>query len=109
MVPSPTDFSLMALCGVIAAIGTSLLTHAYRMAEANLIAVFEYTGMIWAPLWGFLFFAEAPGPRVIVGSGMIIGAGLLVALRSPASLRIGNSCCAPGMKVRDIPLRRKRR
>ena len=84
VVPSPADFSLMALCGVIAAIGTSLLTHAYRMAEANLIAVFEYTGMIWAPLWGFLFFAEAPGPRVIVGSGMIIGAGLLVALKSPA-------------------------
>ncbi len=81
VVPNLTDFGLMAACGVIAAFASTLLTHAYRMAEANLITVFEYTGLIWAPLWGFLFFAETPGPRVIGGAALIIGAGLLVALR----------------------------
>ncbi|MDP9138584.1 MAG: DMT family transporter [Pseudomonadota bacterium] len=84
-VPSLIDFGLMALCGVIAAIASSLLTHAYRIAEANLMAVFEYSGMLWAPLWGFLFFAEVPGARVIAGAALIIGAGLLVALKSPAA------------------------
>ena len=38
----------------------TLLTHAYRMAQANLVTVFEYTGMLWVPLWGFLFFQEIP-------------------------------------------------
>lgn len=88
VVPSFTDFALMAACGVIAAIASTLLTHAYRTAEANLITVFEYTGLIWAPLWGFLFFAEVPGPRVIAGAALIIGAGLLAAFKTPAAVAV---------------------
>jgi len=84
VIPTLADFGLMAACGIIAAIASTLLTHAYRTAEANLITVFEYTGLIWAPLWGFLFFAEVPGPRVMAGAILIIGAGLLVAFKTPA-------------------------
>ncbi len=85
VIPTLLDLGLMGACGVIAAIASTLLTHAYRMAEANLITVFEYTGLIWAPLWGFLFFAETPGPRVLAGALLIICAGLLVALKTPAA------------------------
>ena len=75
-VPSWTDFLLMAATGPIAAIGTVLLTQAYRMAEANLVASFEYTGLIWASLWGFTFWGEIPGAATISGAALIIGAGL---------------------------------
>ena len=44
--PDQTDLLLMGLCGVIAAVAMSLLTHAYRLAKANLVTVFEYTGMV---------------------------------------------------------------
>ena len=67
---------MMAACGVIAAIAMSLLTQAYRLAEANLVTVFEYTGMIWAPLWGFLFFAEIPRWTTLAGMVLIVAAGL---------------------------------
>jgi drug/metabolite transporter (DMT)-like permease len=76
VMPSAKDFVLMGACGVIAAIAMSLLTQAYRLAEANLVTVFEYTGMIWAPLWGFLFFAEIPRWTTIVGMALIVAAGL---------------------------------
>ena len=42
-----------------------LLSQAYRLAPANRVATFEYTGIIWSPLWGFLFFAECRGDTVI--------------------------------------------
>ena len=74
--PTARDFLLMGACGVIAAIAMSLLTQAYRLAEANLVTVFEYTGMIWAPLWGFLFFAEVPRWTTIVGMLLIVAAGV---------------------------------
>jgi drug/metabolite transporter (DMT)-like permease len=74
--PTPKDFLLMAACGVIAAIAMSLLTQAYRLAEANLVTIFEYTGMIWAPLWGFLFFSEIPRWTTLIGMLLILGAGL---------------------------------
>jgi drug/metabolite transporter (DMT)-like permease len=82
--PTLKDFSLMAACGVIAAIAVSLLTYAYRVAEANVVTVFEYTGMIWAPLWGFLFFGEIPRWMTLFGMGLIVAAGLYSGLRAAA-------------------------
>jgi drug/metabolite transporter (DMT)-like permease len=54
-----------------------LLSQAYRMAPANRVATFEYTGILWSPLWGFLFFAEVPRETTVRGAALIIGAGLL--------------------------------
>lgn len=79
--PGTTDLLLMGLCGIIAALGMSLLTHAYRMAKANLVTVFEYTGMVWVPLWGFMLFAEVPRVTTVIGTVIIIAAGFF-AVRS---------------------------
>lgn len=74
--PDVRDILLMGACGVIAAVATWLLTQAYQMAQANLVTVFEYTGMIWGPLWGFLFFAETPKLSTAIGTVIIIAAGI---------------------------------
>jgi len=75
VMPTLRDFLLMGACGIIAAFAMLLLTRAYRSAQANLVTVIEYTGMIWGPLWGFLFFAEIPRWTTITGIGLIIAAG----------------------------------
>ncbi|MBL0372596.1 DMT family transporter [Rhizobium sp. KVB221] len=82
--PDTTDLLLIGSCGVIAAIGMTLLTQAYRIAKASVVTSFEYTGMLWAPLWGFMFFGEIPYLTTIAGAGLIIAAGLF-ALSSPAA------------------------
>ena len=82
--PTLADFLLIASCGVIAAIGMTLLTHAYRIAKASVVTSFEYTGMLWAPLWGFLFFGEIPHLTTLAGAGLIVAAGLF-ALSSPSA------------------------
>jgi drug/metabolite transporter (DMT)-like permease len=85
--PPAYDLFLMGICGVIAAVAMSLLTQAYRMADANLVTVFEYSGMIWAPLWGFLFFNEIPRPTTIAGLILILTAGIIsvrLAARQPS-------------------------
>jgi drug/metabolite transporter (DMT)-like permease len=74
--PTATDLSMMAACGIVASAGMILLSQAYRLAPANRVATFEYTGIIWTPLWGFLFFAEIPPPTTALGAALIIGAGL---------------------------------
>ena len=87
--PNNYDLFLMGICGAIAAVAMSLLTNAYRMADANLVTVFEYTGMIWAPLWGFLFFNEIPRWTTLTGLGLILIAGLIsvkLAAKGPSQL-----------------------
>lgn len=71
-----TDIALLAACGPISAVGTVLLAQAYRMTEANFVATFEYTGLIWATGWGFLLWGEIPDLYMIAGAALIVGAGL---------------------------------
>jgi drug/metabolite transporter (DMT)-like permease len=82
--PGTTDLLLMGLCGVIAAVAMSLLTHAYRLANANLVTVFEYTGMVWVPLWGFLLFSEVPKVTTVIGTLIIIAAGFFAVRNAKA-------------------------
>ena len=80
--PSWLDLALLAACGVIASIATVLLTQAYRMAEANFVACFEYSAIILATLGGYLFWREVPDLYFFVGAALIVAAGLYVLFRT---------------------------
>jgi drug/metabolite transporter (DMT)-like permease len=82
-VPNTHDLALMGLCGVIAAFGSTLLSQAYRTGQASVVTPFEYTGMVWAVVFGFLFFGEVPHWTTFVGMAFIATAGVL-ALRAGA-------------------------
>jgi drug/metabolite transporter (DMT)-like permease len=75
VMPSLRDLALLAACGVIASAATVLLTQAYRLAEANFIACFEYTAIIWASLGGYLFWNEVPDLYTFIGAALIVAAG----------------------------------
>ncbi len=79
--PSPFDIMLMMLCGVIAAFGLGLLTQAYRIAAASKVAPFEYTGLIWSLLWGWIFWRDWPDFQGWIGIAIIAGAGICILLR----------------------------
>lgn len=76
--PDMRDFLLIAACGPIAAVGMTMLGQAYRLAEANLVASLEYTGIIWGTTWGFLIWGEVPGVNSLIGASLIVLAGLLL-------------------------------
>jgi len=94
--PAPMDLALMAATGLIGGLGSFLLTQAYRLAEANIIAPFEYTAIPLATFWGWLFWNEMPGAMSFLGFTFIVGAGLYV-LRQPAeNSRASPQASAPG-------------
>jgi drug/metabolite transporter (DMT)-like permease len=79
--PTTIDFLLMAACGVVAAAGLTLLTQAYRVAPANMIAPFEYTALLWGTLYGWLLWQELPSATTWAGIGIIVASGLYVLYR----------------------------
>lgn len=80
--PGATDLVLMGACGVIAAVGLTLLTYAYRAAPSSTVAPFEYSFMFWGVMWGWVFWGDFPDGLGWIGIAVIIGAGLLV-VRAP--------------------------
>jgi drug/metabolite transporter (DMT)-like permease len=58
----------IGLCG---AIGHFVLASAFARAEAAKLAPMDYTSLIWAVLFGFLFFSEVPELLTLAGSALI--------------------------------------
>jgi S-adenosylmethionine uptake transporter len=56
-----------------------LFAWAYARAEAQRLATVEYSGFVWAALFGYAFFAEPVRPLTLVGAAMIVGACLIAA------------------------------
>ena len=76
--PGPWDIALMGRCGVIAALGLTLLTQAYRIGQSSVVAPFEFSFAFWGLLWGWLFFGTVPDMLGWLGIAVIILAGAYV-------------------------------
>jgi drug/metabolite transporter (DMT)-like permease len=51
------------------------------MAEASAVAPFEFTYIIWAVVFGYLFWNEVPGMITIVGIMILISSSLYISYR----------------------------
>jgi drug/metabolite transporter (DMT)-like permease len=71
----------LVVSGLIGGFGQILMTYCYRYAEPSLLAPFDYISMIWAVALGFLIFNEVPETLVLVGSLVVIAAGLVIVWR----------------------------
>jgi len=76
--PSLVQWQLLMICGSIVAIGGYLMSQAYRIGEASAVAPFEYTSLPFALLVGYTLWGDWPDWRAFIGTGMIVGSGLMV-------------------------------
>ncbi|MGB2062372.1 MAG: DMT family transporter [Candidatus Puniceispirillales bacterium] len=54
---------------------------AIRLGELSVIAPTQYMVILWATIWGAIFWDEIPEARAWLGGGMIITAGLVILWR----------------------------
>ncbi|HEV7417637.1 MAG TPA: DMT family transporter [Tianweitania sediminis] len=80
----PVQWDHLGLFAAIALFGTAgmtLMTQAFRLAPAVVVAPLDYTALIWATLLGWLVWNEWPDAPVIVGALVIIGSGVFTIWR----------------------------
>ncbi len=78
VMPGSADILLMLIIGLIAAVGFYCLSQAYCVSEASAIAPFEFTYILWAVLFGFLFWNEMPGPTTFIGIAILVSSSLYI-------------------------------
>lgn len=52
--------------------GAMLLAWAYARAEAQVLVPMEYSGFLWASLFGWLYFRETVAPLTLLGTVLIV-------------------------------------
>jgi drug/metabolite transporter (DMT)-like permease len=78
---SGQDLALFAVIGAIGVAGHYLLAQAFAGAEAARLAPITYVTLVWATLFGYLFFSEWPTASALAGAALIV-AGTLVTQRN---------------------------
>ena len=79
----PDAYGLLRLCaiGMIGGAAQILMTQSYRLADASVVAAFDYTSMIWASLLGYLAFGDLPSSAIVSGAGIVAFSGIFVLWR----------------------------
>ncbi len=75
------DWGWMALLCVSGVAGHWLLMKCYEMAEASAVQPFAYFHLFWTAILGITVFGEDLRTAVIIGTGLIISAGLFTLWR----------------------------
>ncbi|MEZ5830322.1 MAG: DMT family transporter [Dongiaceae bacterium] len=76
--PTPIEWAGIVAVGVFGCLGQYLLILALRYAPLSLLAPFEYSALLWASLYGYVFWGDVLGPIAIVGVVIIIAACLYI-------------------------------
>ena len=75
------DWTWLVLLGITGTVGQVVLTAAFRRASVAVVAPFDYVHMVWAVLYGYIFWSYLPDSRTWIGSGIVIASGLFVLYR----------------------------
>lgn len=78
--PTVPDLFRLALLGVIAGCGQLFLTTAFRVSSASLLAPFSYFGVVWAVIFGYVFFGETVSLRAAVGSVLVVASAVYLSV-----------------------------
>jgi S-adenosylmethionine uptake transporter len=90
----PMPIEHLGLMGVIAGLGfiaALLIIRAYRTAPAVIVAPMQYSQIIWAAIYGWIFFGESVDNWTVIGTSIITCSGIYIVLREGTSSVSKNS------------------
>ena len=98
-IPMPIEhLGLVALVAAFAWTAGRCIIAAYQSGEAAIIAPMQYSQIIWATLYGSLFFDEKIDRTTIIGASIIIASGMYIVLRESS---VGASATTPVLRTRS--------
>jgi drug/metabolite transporter (DMT)-like permease len=84
---STNHFLIMAFGSVMLFAGYQTIIMAMRTGEISFIAPFRYTSLLWAIALGILLIGEMPDRFMLIGSAIVVAAGLYAFYRETITQR----------------------
>lgn len=78
---APAHIAPILGIALVGTVGITMISLGFRLAPAAIVAPFDYTALVWASLFGWLFWSELPDAWTYAGSAVIIASGIAIILR----------------------------
>ncbi len=80
--PMPIDDVIaVAILSALGFIALNCMIYAYKAGEAVIVAPMQYSQILWAMVYGLIFFDERPEQMTLIGAGIITASGLYIVFR----------------------------
>jgi len=86
--PSPGDFGLLALLGIVALGGHLAIARSLKLADAATITPLQYTLLFWGIIFGWIVFGDVPDRALLAGAAIIVASGLVIWFRETRARRM---------------------
>ncbi|MFZ8896954.1 MAG: DMT family transporter [Alphaproteobacteria bacterium] len=81
------EFTYIAVMGCLGFTAHLTMLHSLAVADASLVAPFNYVRVLWAIGLGYIWFGEVPGLWTFFGGGIVIASGLFIIWRETLKKR----------------------
>jgi len=106
--PTFLDWVIMSGLGLVWAAGMYSVARAYSLAQASVVAPFEYVALLINVMWGFLIWREIPTLATWMGALLTIASGAYILYRErrerPLAKRLGREAADWAEQVSDEQL-----
>lgn len=89
--PSGGQLPWLALIGALGTAGTLAFTQSLRLADASVVVPVDFTRLVWAAAFGYLFFAEIPDGWTWAGGAIIVSSTAYIGLREARLRRLADN------------------
>jgi drug/metabolite transporter (DMT)-like permease len=79
--PTLGALGLMALAGALGSLAHVALAQAFKQADVTAMLPVDFMRLVWAAVFGFIFFAEVPEVWTWLGGAMVFSAVVYIAYR----------------------------
>ncbi len=87
--PNVNDLALVSLAALVGVVAQMCLIRVYSIAEPSVIGPIEYTGLVWAVLFGYVIWGDVPDVFTMTGGLIIAASGLYIIHREAGGFRRG--------------------
>ena len=78
LMPNLKDLFLLSMVGVLGGLANLWLTQSYKFSEVSLVTPLKYLALIFAIIFGYLFWNEVPTTKTLTGSLLVIISSIII-------------------------------
>ena len=78
IIPNLLDLFLLSMVGILGGLANLWLTQSYKYSDVSLVTPIKYLALVFAILFGYIFWEEIPSIKTLMGAFLVIMSSVII-------------------------------